>query len=51
MSEDYSKMVEDLCKPGEDIVYGMRAGDGHLVHMALGVAGEAGEVEIGRAHV
>lgn len=44
MSEDYSKMVEDLCKPGEDIVYGMRAGDGHLVHMALGVAGEAGEV-------
>ncbi len=42
--EPYSLFVENLCKPGFQILVDMKATDAHLVHMAMGVAGEAGEL-------
>jgi NTP pyrophosphatase (non-canonical NTP hydrolase) len=40
----YSLFVENLCKPGIDILVQMQPAEAHLVHMAMGVAGEAGEL-------
>jgi NTP pyrophosphatase (non-canonical NTP hydrolase) len=40
----YAKFVELLCKPGIDILVHMDPRDAHLTHMAMGVAGEAGEL-------
>ena len=40
----HSEMVAALCKSGEAIAAEMTAGDAHLMHMAIGVAGEAGEL-------
>jgi len=40
----YSQFVENLCKPGIDILVQMTSEDAHLTHMAMGVAGEAGEL-------
>lgn len=41
---NFSEFVADKCKPGEDILASMTADKAHLDHMALGVAGEAGEL-------
>jgi NTP pyrophosphatase (non-canonical NTP hydrolase) len=40
----YSLFVDSLCKPGIDILVQMQPAEAHLVHMAMGVAGEAGEL-------
>lgn len=40
----YAQFVESLCKPGIDILVQMEPKDAHLTHMAMGVAGEAGEL-------
>lgn len=40
----FSNMVAALAKPGEAIRASMTAEDAHLLHMAVGVAGEAGEL-------
>lgn len=44
MTLSYSQMVAQLCKPGADIISQMTASQAHLLHMAVGMAGEAAEV-------
>ncbi len=41
---EHAKMVSDLVKPGDQILAEMSAGDANLVHMVLGISGEAGEL-------
>lgn len=43
-SIDYSAMVETLSKDGAVIAAEMTARNAHLLHMAVGIAGEAGEL-------
>lgn len=43
-AEAYAKMVEALAKPGEAIVEEMTPFKAHLLHMAVGISGEAGEL-------
>ena len=43
-SIDHSDMVSKLAKSGDDIVAELTPKDTHLVHMAIGVSGEAGEL-------
>jgi len=40
----YSQFVHNLCKSGSDILCQMKDHEAHLVHMAMGVSGEAGEL-------
>jgi len=40
----YSQMVTDLAKPGEDIIATLTPIKAHTLHMAIGLAGEAGEL-------
>ena len=40
----YSLFVETLCKPGFQVLVDMKPTEAHLVHMVMGVAGEAGEL-------
>lgn len=40
----YSEFVSGLAKPGEDILKQLTPEDAHLIHMILGVCGEAGEL-------
>lgn len=40
--EDHAALVKRTCKPGIAIV--LVASEAHAVHMALGIAGEAGEL-------
>ncbi len=40
----YEGLVKALVKPGQDIVDEMTASDAHLMHMVVGVCGEAGEL-------
>jgi len=40
----HAEMVKELVKPGEDILEGLTPGAVHIVHMAMGIAGEAGEI-------
>jgi NTP pyrophosphatase (non-canonical NTP hydrolase) len=40
----YEALVKSLVKPGQDIVDEMTATDAHLMHMVVGVCGEAGEL-------
>ena len=40
----YSQMVADLAKPGEDIIATLTPVMAHTLHMAIGLAGEAGEL-------
>jgi len=40
----HSEMVTALAKSGETIAAEMTGEDGHLMHMAIGVCGEAGEL-------
>ena len=42
--ESYGDMVSVLAKPGEDILRDLSPHDAHLLHMAVGVSGEAGEL-------
>lgn len=41
---DYSLMVKSLAKPGSAIAQEITADQAHLMHMAIGIAGEAGEL-------
>ena len=41
---NYSQMVADLAKPGEDIIATLTPAMAHTLHMAVGLAGEAGEL-------
>lgn len=40
----YSQFVENICKPGVEILLDMSPKEAHLAHMAMGVSGEAGEL-------
>jgi len=40
----YHQMVSDLVKPGLDIIQGLSPAKANALHMAVGVAGEAGEL-------
>lgn len=42
--QDYGVMVARLTKSGAEIAAEMTPGDAHLLHMAVGVSGEAGEL-------
>ena len=42
--DSYAEMVERLVKPGEDIVAGIDAEKAHLLHMAVGLSSEVGEL-------
>lgn len=44
IEEEHSEMVTKLVKPGQDIVDGLDASKMNLLHMAVGVAGEGGEI-------
>jgi NTP pyrophosphatase (non-canonical NTP hydrolase) len=41
---NYSDMVKDLAKPGADIVTSLTPEMAHVLHMAIGISGEAGEL-------
>lgn len=41
---DYKDMVRELAKPGDDIVASLSPAKAHLLHMAIGISGEAGEL-------
>lgn len=41
---NYQAMVEALCKSGETIVQELTSSDAHILHMAVGVSGEGGEL-------
>jgi len=40
----HEQLVKALAKPGEDIVKELTGPQAHLLHMALGICGEAGEL-------
>jgi NTP pyrophosphatase (non-canonical NTP hydrolase) len=42
--QPYSQFVNNLCKSGTDILIQLQPYEAHLVHMAMGVSGEAGEL-------
>ena len=44
VSSDYSQFVHGLCKPGHAILSELSPADCHMLHMAMGVSGEAGEL-------
>lgn len=44
VESDHQQLVLDLVKPGETIREEMTAHDAHLLHMAIGICGEAGEI-------
>lgn len=41
---EYAEFVEGLCKSGADIITSLTPDKAHLLHMAVGVSGEAGEL-------
>ena len=41
---NYGDMVASLAKRGEDILADMDEWDAHVMHMSLGICGEAGEI-------
>lgn len=41
---EHSELVTALAKPGADIAASMTAEGAHMLHMAVGVSGEAGEL-------
>jgi hypothetical protein len=44
LEQEFSAMVAKLAKEGNDILKEMTPEQAHLIHMAIGVAGEAGEL-------
>lgn len=44
MTIKHDEMVRALAKPGNDIVDSLNAKKAHILHMAIGIAGEAGEL-------
>lgn len=40
----HRELVAKLVKPGEKILFEMTASDAHILHMAVGICGEAGEL-------
>lgn len=44
MNTEFAQMVKNLAKPGEDILSSLDANKCDLLHMAIGVSGEAGEL-------
>lgn len=44
MNVTHPELVAALTKPGADIVATLTAEDAHSLHMAVGIAGEAGEL-------
>lgn len=42
--QSYSQFVQNLCKSGTDILNQLQCHEAHLVHMAMGASGEAGEL-------
>ena len=40
----FKQLADDLSKPGDEIAALMTANEAHLLHMAVGVSGEAGEL-------
>ena len=44
MFSSHGDMVKALSKNGADIIYDLTSEKAHLLHMAVGVAGEAGEL-------
>lgn len=44
ITAQHRQMVTDLAKPGHQIVDSLEHADAHLLHMAVGIAGEAGEL-------
>jgi NTP pyrophosphatase (non-canonical NTP hydrolase) len=44
MKIDYSDFVKKLAKDGEVIAQELTGNDAHILHMAIGVSGEAGEL-------
>jgi NTP pyrophosphatase (non-canonical NTP hydrolase) len=40
----FSSMVNSLAKPGADIVASLTPNGAHMLHMAVGISGEAGEL-------
>lgn len=44
LAEGYSSMVRALAKPGVEIAAEMNAARAHVLHMAVGIAGEAGQL-------
>ena len=44
MDSNHRALVLATCKPGHDILGELSAFQAHLLHMAVGVAGEAGEL-------
>lgn len=41
---NYTDMVRSLAKPGDDIVQSLTPEMAHALHMAIGIAGESGEL-------
>jgi NTP pyrophosphatase (non-canonical NTP hydrolase) len=41
---DHDELVMKLCKPGYKIKSELSADDCHLIHMVMGISGEAGEL-------
>lgn len=41
---NHSNLVANLAKPGKDIIESLTPEQAHLLHMAVGVSGEAGEL-------
>ncbi len=44
MKINHADMVATLAKPGSVIAQEMTASDAHIMHMAIGISGEAGEL-------
>lgn len=44
MNPEYVAFVKSRCKPGKEIKGDLTASGAHLLHMAVGVSGEAGEL-------
>jgi len=44
LDNEHGRMVKALAKPGKDILKELSPGKMHCLHMAVGIAGEAGEL-------
>lgn len=44
IEQKHALMVKRLAKPGEEIIKELTGPQAHLLHMALGICGEAGEL-------